>query len=71
MNKAQYNKLMITMIMGGLTFIISIFAYAHTTFTTKDIEKKQNSRINRIDDRNADRFKSIEGKLDQILMRLK
>lgn len=66
MNKAQYITFLITMVTGGLAFSISVFAYMHQTFSTKDMVTAQDARITRIEERFAKSLENITIELKSI-----
>ena len=69
--KKDFLTLIITMILGGLTYSVISFSYMHTTFSTKEILSIQEKRIDRIDKRIDDRLKAIDKKLTDIIKGLK
>jgi len=66
-NNKDFLTLIITMVIGGLTYSVVSFSYMHTTFSTKDIFNKQEKRIERVDVRIDKRLTAIDKKLDDLL----
>jgi hypothetical protein len=65
--KKEFWSLIVTMIVGGLTYSIVSFSYMHSKFTTVDVYKSQSLRLNRIDSRLDKRLSAIENKLDRLI----
>jgi hypothetical protein len=65
--KKEFWSLIITMVVGGLTYSIISFSYMHTKFTTVDLHNNQGQRLDRLDHRLENRLKGIDNKLDRLI----
>jgi uncharacterized membrane-anchored protein YhcB (DUF1043 family) len=63
----EFWTLIITMVIGGLTYSIVSFSYMHDTFTTRTEVEKQEKRIDRFEDDINKKFDRIDDKLEKII----
>ena len=69
MPKKDFMTLLITMIVGGLTYSIISFSYMHSKFATIETTASQDKRMDRSESRVWDKLGDIEKKLDRLIER--
>lgn len=65
----EYWTLVITMIIGGLTYSVVSFSYMHSTFTSRTEADANNDAAERYSQSVERRLERIEDKLDKVLGR--
>lgn len=63
----EFWTLVITMILGGLTYSLISFAYMHDTFTTRSEVDAQDKRIDRFETDINKKLDRMDDKLDRII----
>lgn len=69
MDRKEFWTLVVTMIIGGLSYSIISFSYMHEKFSTQGNVINLGLRLNRIDSRLDKRLSNIEDKIDRLIER--